>query len=64
MKKEFNSEPEYNYKYIKTKLKIYHDILYTNFQHSKIPKDNEYCTWLSVILLDSNFVNLDKEYYP
>ena len=34
------------------------------FQYNKIPKDNEYCTSLSVILLDSIFVNSDKEYYP
>ena len=33
--------------------------MYTNFQHNKISKDNEYCVCLSVILLDS-----DKEYYP
>ena len=30
----------------------------------KIPKDNEYCTCLSVVLLDSILVNSDKEYYP
>ena len=38
--------------------------MYTNFQHNKIPEDNEYCSCLSVILLDSIFVNLYKEYYP
>ena len=38
--------------------------IYTNFQHNKIPKDNEYCTRLSAILLDSLFVKSDKEYYP
>ena len=38
--------------------------MYTNFQHNKIPEDNEYCACLSVILLDSIFVNLYKEYYP
>ena len=64
MKKEFNSEPVYNDKYIKTKTKTYNDVVYTNFQHNKIPKDNEYCTCLSVIFLYSNFVNSDKEYYP
>ena len=53
-----------NDEYIKTKTKIYNDKVYTNFQHNKIPKDNEYCTCLSVILLDSVFVNSDKEYYP
>ena len=53
-----------NDKYIKTKIKIYNNRVYTNFQHIKIPKDNEYCVCLSVILLDSIFVNSDKEYYP
>ena len=54
----------YNDKYIKTKRKIYNDKVYTNFQHNKIPKDNEYCVCLSVILLDPIFVDSDKEYYP
>ena len=43
IKKEFNSKPVYNDKYITTKIKIYNNRLYTNFQHNKIPKDNEYC---------------------
>ena len=30
----------------------------------KIPKDNEYCACLSAILLDSIFINSNKEYYP
>ena len=64
LKKELNSEPVYNDKYIKTKIKIYDNRVYTNFQNNKIPKDNEYCLCLSVILLDSIFVNSDKEYYP
>ena len=63
IKKEFNVEPLCNGKYIKTKIKIYNDIVYTNYPHNKIPKGNEYCTFLSVILLDSIFVNWDKEYY-
>ena len=64
IKKELNSEPVYNDKYIKTKIKIYNDKVNTNFQHNKIPKDDEYCACLSVILLDSIFVNSNKEYYP
>ena len=54
----------YNDKYIKTKIKIYNNRVYTNFQYNKIPKDNEYCACLSEILLDSIFVYSDKEYYP
>ena len=64
IKKEFNSEPVYNEKYIKTKIKMYNNRVYTNFQHNKISKDNEYFAGLSVMLLDSIFVNSDKEYYP
>ena len=48
----------YNDKYIKTKIKTY------NFQHKKKSKDNEYFACLSIILLDSIFVDSDKEYYP
>ena len=55
IKKEFNSEPVYFDIYFKTKIKVYNDKVYTNFQHNKIPKDNEYCVRLSVILLDSSF---------
>ena len=44
--KEFNSEPVYNDKYIKTKIKSYNDRVYTNFQRNKIPKGNEYCACL------------------
>ena len=64
IKKGSNSELVYNNKYIKTKIKIYNDKVYTNFQHNKIPEDNKYCACLSVILLDSIFVNSNKEYYP
>ena len=63
IKKEFNSEPVYNDKYIKTKIKIYNKV-YTNFEHNKLPWDNKYFTCLSVILLYSIFVNSDEEYYP
>ena len=49
---------------IKTIIKIYADKVYTNFQQNKISKDNEYCACLSVILLDSTFVNSNKENYP
>ena len=54
----------YNDKYIRTKMEIYNDKAYPNFQHNKIPRDNEYCACLSVILLHSFFVNSNKEYYP
>ena len=62
IKIELNSELVYSDKHIKTEKKIYDYKVYKNFQHNKIPKDNEYYVCLSVILLDSIFVNSSKEY--
>ena len=63
LKKRFDSEPVYYDKYIKTKIKICNNGTDTNFQGNKIPEDNECCTCLSVILLDS-VVKTDNDYYP
>ena len=38
--KVFNNETVYNDKYIKTKIKIYNDRVYTSCQDDKIPKDS------------------------
>ena len=46
---------------IKTKIKICGNEINTSFYGNKIPEDNEYCAYLSVILLDSIFINADKE---
>ena len=48
---------------IKTKRKNYNVRVYTNFKHNRTPKDNEYSVCLSVTVLNSIFVNLDKKYY-
>ena len=53
----------YNDKYIKTRVKIYNDRVYTNFQHNKIPKENEYqrriedLIWGSAQWVESTSVN-------
>lgn len=49
--------------YIKTKIKLYNNKVYTNFQYRKIPRDDEYCICLFVKLLDSILANSGKEYY-
>ena len=54
----------YNVKWIKTKIKVYNDRVYTSFHNNKIPKSEEYLTCLSLILLNPIFVNSDKKYYP
>ena len=63
LKREVNSGPVYNDKYIKSKMKTYNDAAYTHFQHNEIPKDNEQYTCLSVIISDSILVNSNKENY-
>ena len=42
-------------KYIKTKIKIYDDVIITNFHNKKIPKEKAPCKCLSIIMLDSFF---------
>ena len=43
MKKEFNNEPVYTEKYLKSKTKFYYRKAKTNFQGSKIPKEGAHC---------------------
>ena len=50
---EFDSEPVYGDKYIKTKIKQYRDKINTNFQGKKVPKENASYKCLSLIMLNS-----------
>ena len=62
LKKEFVSEPVYNEKYLKTKVKSYNENTNTNFHDNKIPKEGSEFICLSVILTDSVF-KTGKNYY-
>ena len=57
--KEFDSDPAYNEKYLKAKIKYQTN---TNFHNNKIPKEGSQCICLSVILIDSAFRT--GNYYP
>ena len=61
LKKGFNSDPVYDDKCIKNKIKNYNNKIYANFHDFEIPKDNEYFTCLSVILLGF-VVKIDNNY--
>ena len=61
--KEFDSDPVYNKKYLKTKMKSYNGKINTNFHNNKIPKEGSQCICLSVILINSVF-RTSKNYYP
>ena len=57
--KRLDSEPVYNDKYIKTKISLYS----INFYDNKMLIEKKRYICLFVILLDSIFANLHKEYY-
>ena len=61
--KEFNSEPVYDKKYLKTWIKSYKGEINTNFHKNKIPEDDFQWICLSVILIDSVF-RTGNNYYP
>ena len=62
IKKEFNSEPVYNKKFLKTKLKS-HGEENKEFYDEQIPKMGSNSTCLAVISEDST-LNKDRNYYP
>ena len=61
--KEFDSDPVYNKKYLKAKIKSYNGKINTNFHNNKIPKEGSQCICLSEILINSVF-RTSKNYYP
>ena len=61
--KEFDSDPVYNEKYLKVKIKSYNGKINTNFHKNKMPKEGSQCIYLSVILIDSIF-RTGSNYYP
>ena len=62
IKKGFDSEPVYNEKYIKTKIKSYEGKINKNFHGGKVPKESSQYICLLVILIDSVF-RTGKNYY-
>ena len=65
MRIDFESKPSYGCddKYIKTKIKIYADIIIANFHNKKMPKEKVPCKCLLMIMLDS-VTESDEKYYP
>ena len=63
LKKKFDSEPVYNEKYLKAKIKSYNGKINTNFHNSKILKEVSQFIFLLVVLNDYVF-RTGKNYYP
>ena len=62
IKREFNDEPVYNEKYLKSKIKSYNGKINTNFHNKKIPREGSQFICLSVILINM-VVNNVKIFY-
>ena len=63
IKKRFVSEPVYNEKYLKTKIKSYERKININFYNDEMPKEGSNFISLSMVLIDSVF-KMGKNYYP
>ena len=65
MRINFESKPVYgdDYKYIKTKIKIYADSMVANFHNTKMTKEKTPYKCLSIIMIDS-VIKANKKYYP
>ena len=63
IKREVDSEPVYNEKYLKAKIKSYNRKINTNVHNNKIPKEGFQFIGLSVNLIGSVF-RTGKNYYP
>ena len=61
--KTFESDPVYNEKYLKAKIKSYNGKIITIFHNNKIPKEGSQCICLSVLLINSGFIT-GNNYYP
>ena len=60
---KFNSEPIYENKYLKAKVREFNDDIKTNFLNNGLPKENTYYTCIACITVNS-VLRMNKENYP
>ena len=60
---KFHSEPVYEYKYLKTKVREFDGVKKTNFLGKGIPKENMHYTCIACITVDS-VLRINKKNYP
>ena len=57
---KFHSEPAYEYKYLKAKVREFNGVIKTNFLGNDVPKENMHYTCIACITIDS-VMNIDKK---
>ena len=60
---EFHSEPIYQQKYLKAKVREFDGVIKTNFLGNDIPKENMHYTCIACIIIDS-VTRIDKKNHP
>ena len=60
---KFHSQPIYDDKYIKTKVKTLNNMINTLFSGNEIPKERDHYVCIATICIDS-VIRLDKKNYP
>ena len=60
---KFHSNPVYDEKYIKAKVKEYNDVIKTNFLGNEVPKEGVHYTCIACVNIDS-VKKIDKKNYP
>ena len=60
---KFHSQPVYEYKYLKAKVKESDGVIKTNFLGNDIPKENMHYTCIAFVSIDS-VMRIDKKNHP
>ena len=60
---KFHSEPIYEQKYLKAKVREFDDVIKTNFLGNDMPKENMHYTCIACITIDS-VMRIDKKNHP
>ena len=63
LKIKFDSEPIYDGKYLKTKVREFDGVIKTNFLGNGVPKENMHYTCIACITIDS-VIKIEKKNYP
>ena len=60
---KFHSEPVYEYRYLKAKVREFDGVIKTNFLGNDMPKENMHYTCIACITIDS-VMRMEKKNYP
>ena len=59
----FHSEPAYEHKYLRTKVREFDGVIKTNFLGNGVPKENMHYACIACITIDS-VMKMGKKYFP